>query len=223
MLETLELSVTGVGVVVPVKVVSPITLTEDSDARAAVIDAGSAERGTGPMYPPPPAESELLPGLLFTVVKPDAVLVLSVPPLDADWPFDPELALLVPLVEPEPVGPAPAEPMPLEPPLVAPVPVDPVPVEPLPLDLVPAGPVAFKPMVTEPVLVKPLLVEAPPELPPIVEPPALLPGQSLVTVTVIVTVSEPAARSSRIGDPGGASRLAAAPLSRIARGPRTSK
>ena len=48
MLETPELYVSYTGVVVPEYVVRPITLTEDCDAKAAVMVAGSAEIGTGP-------------------------------------------------------------------------------------------------------------------------------------------------------------------------------
>ena len=75
LLETLELMTTGLGVLVPEKVVSPMTLTDDSDTKAAVIDAGCAEMGTGPMYPPLPVDAELLLDLLLLVLKPDSVLL----------------------------------------------------------------------------------------------------------------------------------------------------
>ena len=100
-------------------------LTDDSDAKAAVIDAGCAEMGTGPMYPPPPAETELLPGLPLTVVKPDAVFVVGIP---------------CPV---EPVEPAPAEPVV---PVPAPALADPLPVEPLPVDPLPVLPTPAEPV-----------------------------------------------------------------------------
>ncbi len=187
LLETLELISIGVGVVVPVNVVSPMTLTDDWDAKAAVIDAGSAEMGTGPMYPPPPVEAELLPGLLFTVVKPDAVLVLVIPfPLNVVWAFDPELALAVPPTEPELVAPALVEPVPV---LIVPVPVVPVPAVPVPVP-VPAVPVPVEPVPVEPVPVEPVTVVPVPVEPPLVEPVLVLPAL-VVSVLVEAVLVEP--------------------------------
>ena len=141
LLETLKLIVTGVGVVVPVKVVSPTTLTDDSDATAAVIDADCAELGVGPRDPPSPAETELLPGLLTTVVKPDAVSVFGMKfPLDALCACDPKLALVVPISELEPGKPAPIESLPVGPTLVEALLVKTVPLEPVALCTVPVDP-----------------------------------------------------------------------------------
>ena len=131
-------------------------LTDDSDAKAAVIDAGCAEMGTGPLYPPPPAEAELLLGLLLMVVKPDAVLVFGAPfPLDALGAFDHELTLAVPTAEPEPVEPAPPVPMPV------PGPVEPLPVAPLPVESLLIVPVAALPGPPELLPIEPDPVEPP--------------------------------------------------------------
>ena len=85
-----------------------MTLIDESDANAAVMDAGSAEIRTGPMYPPyPPLEGEaaLLPELLFVVVKPDAALVVG------------ELTLLdaPSIIDVPRAGPVPVEPVSIDP------------------------------------------------------------------------------------------------------------
>ena len=172
LLETLELISTAIGVVVPVKMVSP-----------DVIDAGSGEIGTGPTYPPLAAGTALLPELLFSVVKPEAVLVFEVLiALDALWIFDAESVLAALTAGFEPVEPVRADPFFVEPPPTELEPVDPPEIELLFMELVP---------------VKPALVD----------PLTPAPGQSLVTVTVTVTVAESGDRASRIGDPSIATEL----------------
>lgn len=172
LLETLELISTAIGVVVPVKVVSP-----------DVIDAGSGEIGTGPMYPPLPVGTALLPESLFSVVKPEAVLMFGViMALDALWTFDAELVLAVLTTGSKAVEPVRADPLFVEPPPAELEPIDPAEVKLLFMELVPVKPAPVDPLVPAP-------------------------GQSLVTVTVTVTVAESGDRASRIGDPSIATEL----------------